>query len=251
MEIRPAEPTDRERIRAIASASFQSSYALSPQQIETVMEAAFTDQQLTESLDADDERLYLAETEVEGQRKVNGFIQATAGDDWTIRWLHVDPEARGMGIGTALFEEVLNEVPAETSGLGAWVFEAAVEGGEFCDQFGLNQTGTDRIAFGSETLAVDKFADSGEPTEPNDPSVAVPDEVSVDGTDRPLNHEEPIPGRDAPFFPIYTDDERDEPYGYFCSECGSTDVSMDSLERLECGNCGNVHAADEWDDAYL
>ena len=40
-------------------------------------------------------------------------------------------------------------------------------------------------------------------------------------------------------------------WGYFCSECASTDVSADGLDRLECGNCGNTHRADQWDDAYL
>ena len=93
----------------------------------------------------------------------------------------------------------------------------------------------------------------GQSTEtPNQPTVTVPEFVTVDGTDRPVDRDERVPGSEAPFFTMYsTDDETEEPYGYFCSQCGSTNVSIDGLDRLECGDCGNTHLADEWDDAYL
>ncbi len=85
----------------------------------------------------------------------------------------------------------------------------------------------------------------------NEPTVPVPESTPTDGTDRPVDRDETIPGREAPFFPTYSGEDRTERYGYFCSNCGSTDVSADGLDRLECGACGNLHLADEWDDSYL
>jgi ribosomal protein S27AE len=104
---------------------------------------------------------------------------------------------------------------------------------------------------GGEEFAVTMFIE-GEGTETsNEPTVAVPESVTVDGVDRPVDRDDSIPGREAPFFTLYVADDTEEAYGYFCSQCGSTDVSADGLDRLECGNCGNAHLADEWDDAYL
>ena len=53
------------------------------------------------------------------------------------------------------------------------------------------------------------------------------------------------------FFSVYTADDHDEPYGYLCSQCASTDVTADGLDRLECGDCGNAYRVDEWDGSYL
>jgi ribosomal protein S27AE len=61
-------------------------------------------------------------------------------------------------------------------------------------------------------------------------------------------------GEDGPFFVTYTDESLTEQHGYYCSNCGSTDVSMDSTDRLECGECGNEHAtrsSEAYDGSYL
>jgi len=81
--------------------------------------------------------------------------------------------------------------------------------------------------------------------------VTVPENVDVEGESLPVDREDAIPGRDAPFFRIYSDEDRESAYGYFCSECGSTDVSADGLNRLVCGECGNLRRADDWDGSYL
>lgn len=249
MEIRPANRDDRARVRAIANDSFRSSFALSPQEIETIVDAEFADEALADRIDAPDARLLVAEDAVEGATDVRGFVDA-AGDG-TLRWLHVDPDARGQGVGTALFERVSASLRDEGVSITGWALDDAVEGGEFCERFGLQQVGTERLAIGEEEYRVTRFAQDGWSDAPNEPEVDVPDGVTVDGAERPLDRDEEIPGRESPFFPLFTDADADEPYGYFCSQCGSTDVAADGLDRLECGNCGNVHLADEWDGAYL
>jgi GNAT superfamily N-acetyltransferase/ribosomal protein S27AE len=249
MEIRPADPDDRERIRAVAHDSIRSSYSLSPQQIETIVEEEFGDGILTERLEEPDTVVLVADHTIEGTEEVLGFVDVATGSESMIRWLHVDPEARGEGIATALIERVRED--ADGTPVAARVLEDAVEGGEFFEEFGLEPDGNDRIEIGGEEFAATLFREGGETDAPNEPTVTVPESVAVDGVDRPVDRDESIPGREAPFFSAYSDEDREEPYGYFCSQCGSTNVSADGLDRLECGNCGNVHLADEWDDAYL
>ncbi|MUV58318.1 DUF5816 domain-containing protein [Halogeometricum sp. CBA1124] len=59
-------------------------------------------------------------------------------------------------------------------------------------------------------------------------------------------------GTEGAFVPTYLDDGLNEEYGYYCGNCDSTDVSIDSMERLRCANCGNTRKPDEgYDDAYL
>lgn len=249
MKIRPAEGEDLERIRTIAEDSFRASYSLSPQQIETIVENAFTGDSLSERIDDSNAVVLVAEDTVEETEEVQGFIDVGTEAGRTIRWLHVDPAARGNGVATGLVERIREE--DEGASLTARVLEDAVEGLEFLEQFGLERDGNDRIDVGGEEFPVALFTEGEGTDTANEPAVTVPDTVTVEGAERFVNREHEIPGREAPFFHIYSDEAHEDPYGYFCSQCGNTDVSADGLDRLECENCGNVHKADEWDGGYL
>jgi GNAT superfamily N-acetyltransferase/ribosomal protein S27AE len=249
MEIHAAESADRSRVRSIAHDSLRSSYSLSPQQIESILEGEFSDERLADRFADPDVTVYVAEASVGDTREVEGFVDVDTADGRRLRWLHVDPEARGNGIGTALLERVAED--ADGAPLTAHVLEEAVEGGKFLEGFGLESDGTETAVLGGEEFSVVVFTGGSSTGEPNEPSVSVPESVEIDGTAHPVDRDEPIPGRSSPFFPVYTTDDRTERYGYFCSNCGSMDVSADGLDRLECGECGNAHRADEWDDSYL
>ncbi|GAA0511785.1 Ribosomal protein S18 acetylase RimI [Halorubrum aquaticum] len=249
MNVRPAESTDRERIRAIARDSLRSSYSLSPEQIETMLEEEFDDASLADLLDDAETAVLVVEEEVDGTETVRGFITVEIGTKATIRWLHVDPAARGGGIATALLERVRERFAEKP--IAACILDEAVEGGEFLEGFGLEQGDHERILIGGEEFAVIVYT-AGQSTETStEPTVTVPEVVAVDGGDRPVDHDDSVPGSMAPFFTVYSADDEEDAYGYFCSQCGGTNVSTDGQDRLECGNCGNVHLADEWDDAYL
>ncbi|WP_435098142.1 GNAT family N-acetyltransferase [Halorubrum sp. N11] len=250
MNVRPAESDDREQISAIARDSLQSSYSLSPDQIESILGEEFDDAALTDLLDDADTGVLVAEETVDGTETVRGFVTVDVGEEATIRWLHVDPTARGGGAATALLERV-RERYAEKP-IAASVLDEAVEGGEFLEGFGLKQGEHDQLLVGGEEFAVTMFTEGQSTETANEPTVTVPQSVTVDGADLPVDHDESVPGSEAPFFTVYAaDDDEEVTYGYFCSQCGSTNVSIDGLDRLECGDCGNTHLADEWDDAYL
>lgn len=249
MEIRSADSDDRERLESLAQDSFQTSYALSPQQIETIIENEFDAESLAERLSDPDATVLVAEHAAGDTEHVQGFVDVAVGSERTIRWLHVDPEARGEGIASALLDGVRHD--GDGTPLVARILEDAVEGGEFLENFGLESDANAQVTFGNEEFAVAIFTEGEGTNDANEPNVSVPESVTVDGADRPLERDETVPGRDAPFFVTYTNEDRTDQHGYFCSSCGSTDVAGDGLDRLECSECGNLHLADEWDDSYL
>jgi hypothetical protein len=57
-------------------------------------------------------------------------------------------------------------------------------------------------------------------------------------------------GSKAPFYVVYRTREGTERWGFFCSNCDSFDTAVDSMGRIQCNNCRNVHKAEEWDAAH-
>ncbi|WP_123623626.1 GNAT family N-acetyltransferase [Halorubrum sp. CSM-61] len=249
MNVRAAESDDREQIRAITRDSLQASYSLSPEQIEVILEEEFGDAALADLLDDAETTVLVVEATIDDVEAVRGFVTLETGTEAVIRWLHVDPAARGEGIATALLDRVRDQFSEKP--LSAYILDDAVEGGEFLEEFGLKQGDHDQLLVGGEEFEVTVFTEGQSAERANEPSVSVPESVTVDGAERFADRDDTVPGSEAPFFTLYSGEAEEEQYGYFCSECGSTNVATDGLDRLECGNCGNVHRADEWDDAYL
>lgn len=252
MDVRTAEGTDWNAIRDLAERSFGASYSLSPDQIAIIVDRDFSEEVLTERLQNPEHLVFVAEGEVEANEGIFGFADVELDDVPTLRWLHVDPIARGRGIGTELFERV-REDTAEMgqSDLTARILEDAVEGGDFLEKFGYYRTDSTQLEFEGRTFAEQLYTKGDAKSKANEPTVEVPDRVTIDGDRHPVDGSDSIPGTEAPFFRILTTGGSDDIYGYFCSNCASTDIAGDGLDRLECGNCGNEHLPDEWDAAYL
>lgn len=245
-DLRAATGDDCEAIRGVAERSFQASYSLSPEQIEAIVETEFDRDHLAARVEDDDSLVLVAADEGE----IVGFADADLAVG-TLRWLHVDPMGRGQGVGTALVERVEAALTRRGEPFTAQVLDEATEGDSFLERFGLHRTGTTKTEFRSQELSAHVYSRRGGGTDPNEPEVTVPDRVAVGGRERPLDREAPVSGSESPFFLTYTGPDRADRYGFFCSNCGSTDVSADGMDRIECNDCGNNHLADEWDDAYL
>lgn len=250
MDVRPAQPQESDAIRAIAEQSFQTSYSLSPGQIETILEGVFSSELLAERTEADADLLLVA---LDGDELI-GFIDIGFDEEAVLRWLHVEPGARGRGAGTQLFERALSAAQSRGVPLVARVLTEDEEGGTFCEQFGFTRNGRSKLTFAEETFFQNVYVDPNGPEGGIvDQPVEIPETITADREELSLDRDDDIPGTDGSFFPTFTDDPdgRRHRYGYFCSNCGSTDVGTDSLGRLECQNCGNKHLADKWDAAYL
>lgn len=118
MELRDPETADTQRVRELVESAMTASYALSPQQIDALLEDEFGSERLTQRFEDSDSITYVGESSVSGEETtIGGFAEALLDDyEGEVRWLFVDPEHRGKGIGTQLFEtavETLREQGAD------------------------------------------------------------------------------------------------------------------------------------------
>ncbi|QCW02735.1 GNAT family N-acetyltransferase [Natrinema pallidum] len=278
MEIREADADEAERIRTVVDSSMTASFRLSPAQIDGITDEEFADDAIAAKIDDENTLLYVVETGdgIEGTA-IAGFVEGRLADEWgEVNWLFVDPEHRGRGIGTTLYEtasDALRERGA--SHVCVTVLEANTEGHGFVDRFGLEHDGDRRIEVAEESLVKYVYADADTdvdlPTESGTAESdreadaageAFPDTETTDGQLTVTDGDETVyvardeaeSGTAASFFVTYEDAAHANQYGFYCSNCGSLDVSMGDMERLECAECGNAHAErseQSYDDSYL
>ena len=283
MKLREATGADTGRVSELARSAMTTAYALSPQQLDTIVEERFEEGPLSEAIESEDRVVLVAEdgeSEVDEEPVIVGFVLGERREEeGEIRWLFVDPEHRGKGVGTELYDagtEALGE--DDTSHVTASVLEANTQGGTFFERVGLEEADDRRVEIGEQSFVEFVYAE---------PSVVdASDDESADRTDRPdsdatdltdadlpgteshegttavrtddtevyLDREEVESGTDAPFVVTYTDAEHTERYGYYCGNCGSLDTVVDESEQIECSDCGNSHvprSGEVYDGSYL
>jgi len=252
MEIRQATEKDSDRIREIAEESFRASYALSPLDIESIVEIEFASDALSSRLDDEGHILVVAEDE-----EIMGFSEGRARDDESgeIRWLHVDPTDRGRGVGTALFERVLADLRERVvEDVQAAVLAENQEGREFFERFEFESYDQTDRAFEERQLQVELYRESGVvPEESQEEGYTVPEDeqISVDGETRSLDPHETISGDKGELLFVFATPDHEEHFGFYCTNCGTFTDAVDSHGTVVCENCGNEHRPDEWDGSYL
>ncbi|WP_331235555.1 GNAT family N-acetyltransferase [Natronorarus salvus] len=252
MEFHDATLDDREEICEVARKSIEASYALSPQTMETLLETEFGEDRL--------ETLIETESAIvaRGEEGTVGFFLGTADDEeGTIEWIHVATEARGQGVGRELYErgtDRLHDRGAET--IRAEVLADNAEGRTFLESFGLEADEQRDVEIGEETFSAHVYTEGGSsddvsPHTESEPVLEAGGTVEdAEGRTIYLGEEE-LPGEQGPFYVAYEGEEREEPYSFACANCGTLVEAVDSLDRVECGECGNLNAPDEWDGSYL
>jgi len=257
MTVRPAVETDSEQIREVATRSFRNSYSLSPEEIETIVEEAFGDDAVADCLEDDDRRLLVDERD----DNVVGFVETKLTDTSTgeLVWLHVEPEARGQGVGTDLFEQAaaqLRERAAEhVHGL---VMAQNEEGNQFFERWGFERGESMERKIAGQPYQIqvftgtpEEFGDGIESDDSDEESVPADGEIVVDDETRYIDTDEELPGDDGRFYVVFTDQAYDDQYGFYCSNCGTFVDAVDGQGKIVCGECGNVHQPEEWDKSYL
>jgi N-acetylglutamate synthase-like GNAT family acetyltransferase len=266
--VRSPDPGDAGRLREIARSSLTASYALSPDGIEGIIEEVFAEDLLRERIESDDASLYVADVD----DVLAGFVQISAdGDVGTIRWLEVDPERRGLGVGTALFGRAVSEIDDRSGNPQAVTLAASTSSGSFFERLGFERVEERSIEVAGEDIVEYVYAESdtgtpadsgdsgqegtspdAEPGPADDEDVDLPDEIETNGEETVYPGGEPIAGSEGRFVATFTDEARSDEYGYYCLNCGTTDVSMGSMDRLECNNCGNESRdGEDYDASYL
>ncbi len=57
-------------------------------------------------------------------------------------------------------------------------------------------------------------------------------------------------GHKGPFFVVYGDEAQESRWGFFCTNCETTDNAVDAMGRVQCNVCSNRTKAEEWDAAH-
>jgi len=249
MEIREATPDDVDSIRRVAHASLEASYApaLDPGLVEDAFDRWYSHDRITDRL-ADADVLYQV---LEADGSVVGFSECERSDQdevGELHWLHIHPDHRGHGFGRQLLEETERALfERGATRIEGYVLAANDPGNEFYQQSGYHQTGERTIELDEVTLTERtylKLPDDRGPAELTE-SRELPD-----GTTVYVAFDERERGSKAPFYVAYTDEDRTARYGFFCANCSAIDVSMDTMERISCNECGNARKPTVWDATY-
>ncbi|WP_049996144.1 GNAT family N-acetyltransferase [Halococcus sediminicola] len=273
MELHEPETDSIERIRELIESTLTASYALSPQQIEALLEDDFSEEQLAEAFEDPDSITLVAESTINGdETTIGGIVEARFADgEGAIRWLFVDPEHRGKGIGTRLFETAIETLhKQDVERIEASTFEANREGDQFFERLGFEQTDDRQVEVAGESLVEHVYADRSTDAETagdfnieEDSNADLPNTETTNGVITAtadngqqvyIDQTEDDSGTEGAFLVAYTDEEHTDQFGYYCANCGSLDTSMDDMGRIECTNCSNVHAersAEAYDNSYL
>lgn len=251
MRTRYATESDCDRLKEIAERSFRASYALSPEDIESIVDNEFDVETMASRLDDENVNIVLV---AEQDDSIRGFAEARVRSDerGEIVWLHVDPPERGKGAGTELFERAVAELRERSiADIRATVLAQNQEGDEFFQNFDFETAGRIDREFGNKTVHVDVFRNTHSEKTRDEKTIPDDHEVIVDGERRYIDPDESIPGDEAPFRNVYQEEQREERHGFYCTNCGSFADVVDGLGKIVCDTCGNVHRPDDWDSGYL
>jgi ribosomal protein S18 acetylase RimI-like enzyme len=241
MEIRPATPSDRPSIRDVARRSMQTSYSLDPKTIVGAVEEWYDENRLKDMLDDDDKLLLVAERE--GQ--VVGFTDSVVTGEGTaeLLWLHVDPDYRSEDVGRQLFEATRERLESKgAASVHGRVLADNAGGNAFYERQGFAKVGEEEVDIDGTTYTENVYATvERERLEP----------IDLDGRTVYLDHENRETGSVAPFNVVYTAEDGEDIYGYWCSKCSDFANAMDPMGRIQCDSCGNARKPTRWDAAYL
>lgn len=251
MNVREATAADASGIRRVARESLAASYGdvLAESSVSAAVERWYGEESLAEQLSADDVVYLVAVDEGEVVGVAQSYLVSGREATGELDWLHVAPDHRGEGVGTRLLtrlEALLLERGVDR--LEGRVLEANGAGAGFYERHGFTLTDTRQVDVGGETFAERLYART--PEGDGDP-VLTEELTGPDGETLYVAYDEHSRGTKGPFYVAYADPERTDPYGPFCDNCGSVSTAMDSMERIECTDCGNRRKATRWDAAYL
>jgi len=241
MDVREAELADRPAIRDVARRSLQASYSLGVDAIVGAVDEWYDENRLKDQIH-DPDKLFLLAVK-DGQVVAFSDSSITGEDTGELYWIHVDPDYRAEDIGELLFERTREHLAERGADhLHGRVLAENVGGNEFYKRYGLVKVGEEEVDIDGTTYVENVYAE---------PSEEGLDALDLDGRTVYVDRTTQETGSIAPFHVIYTDDEADEIYGYWCSKCQDTANAMDSMGRIQCDQCGNARKPTRWDAAYL
>ncbi len=241
MEVRSTRPEDKPAIRDVARRSMQASYSLDPKTIIGAIEEWYGESRLADVFE-DEEKLLLV---AEHRDQVVGFTDSVVTGEETaeLLWLHVDPDHRSEDYGKRLFEATRDRLAEHgATTLRGRVLADNADGNAFYERQGLTKVGETEVEIDGTPHVENVYAENEQPRlEP----------VETDGRTVYVDHEDQERGSVAPFDVVYTSEDSEDLYGYWCSNCQNLSNAMDPMGRIQCDTCGNARKPTRWDSAYM
>jgi len=247
--VREATESDAGGIRRVAQRSMAASYGglLDRAAVSDAVEDWYGDETFAELRADPDTLLLVAERGDSVVAFAQGHLVDTpSGTTGELHWLHVDPDHRDGGVGRTLFErtrEALEERDAD--GFEALVLADYEPGNAFYRAQGLQRVDTRTAQVGGESLEENVYAPGDAAESESRPQVDARE--TADGETLYVEYGDREIGSEAPFFAAYSTADRESRHGWFCSNCETFDVAMDTMGRIVCNRCGNRHKATRWD----
>lgn len=247
MEVRGLEAGDGQGLRQVARESMMASYEdlLGADVITEAVHSWYGDEALDEYLQGDEMEFLVA---VPDDDPV-GFVQSHVLEDihkGRILWIHVQPSARGQGIGTTLLERMQDRLHDRgIDAVTAVVLAAHEDGIDFYESREFEELAERTVTIGDteyEELVLREEGVGYDPLEMR---------MTPDGAEVFLDFAESDRGSLAPFCAVYQDPRREHRWGWFCTNCESFATSMDTMGRIQCSDCGNTRKPTRWDASYL
>ncbi len=240
MEIREATAEDGSAVRSIALRSMEASYSLSPSTIESAIMQWYGVDSFAELLADDEVLLLIAERDGEPVAFSESALVDDRGD---IHWIHVAAMHRGEGIGQALYEATRKQLESEGADtIRGLVLSMNSEGNRFWEKRGLQKVGEGTVEIDGTAFVENIYVDTD--SVELQPVVVDDRELYIDRTDSER-------GSAGPFYTVYTDENKENRYSYYCGNCESLMTAMDTMGRLSCETCGNQLKPTRWDAAYM
>ena len=174
------------------------------------------------------------------------LVDAPSGTTGEVHWLHVDPDHRNGGVGRTLFDrtrDVLDERGVDR--VEALVLADYEPGNAFYRAQGLERVDSRTAQVGGESLEENVYAPGDAAESESRPRVE--SRETADGETLYVDYGDREIGSEAPFFAAYSTADRENRYGWFCSNCETFDVAMDTMGHIVCNRCGNRRKATRWD----
>ncbi|OTF10401.1 GNAT family N-acetyltransferase [Halorubrum sp. SD612] len=249
MDLRAATVEDVDAVRSVARESLVASYghAVGEQLLDEAVEEWYDADDLGDDIDDDDAVFPVAAVDGDVVGFAESYVVGRRERVGEIDWLHVHPDHRESGIGSALLERVESALrDADVDRIEARVLADNEAGTAFYQREGYELAGERDVDIGGEPFAEREYRKQiGRLT-----GISEAIYETDDGDRVHVAFDESERGSLAPFYVAYVDADHERRYGYLCGNCEGTDVAIDTMDRMECHNCGNRRKPTRWDAAY-
>ncbi|MBP1923040.1 ribosomal protein S18 acetylase RimI-like enzyme [Halorubrum alkaliphilum] len=249
MNLRTATDDDVESIREVALASLTASYghAVESDLLSAAVEKWYGASDVGDDVADPDTVCPVAVVDGSVVAFAESYVVDRRERVGEIDWLHVHPDHRESGIGSALLERVEAELrKRDVDSIEGRVLVDNEAGTEFYEREGYDVSGERVVDVGGESFRERIYRKRIG----RDAALRAAVYETGDGETVYVDFDESDRGSIAPLYAAYADEAHEERYGYFCGYCESTDVAIDTMDAVQCLNCENRRKPTRWDAAY-